>query len=194
MKYSDAELLSGLLTRDERILKAYYTLYFKSVRRLVLLNTGNEEDARDLFQEVLLVLFQKVRQAHFKLTSSLGTYLYSVSRYLWLKELGKRKWINNNPSDVEDFIDMDSDIGEISEYNERLFIYRSHFDKLSTACKKVLRLFMEGHSINEITHFMGYRSEQYTRNRRYLCKSMLINSIRGEFGHEINDNGKYKDN
>lgn len=196
MKYSDAELLSGLLTRDEWILKAYYTLYFKSIRRLVLSNTGNEEDARDLFQEVLLVLFQKVRQEHFKLTCSLGTFLYSISRYLWLKELGRRKWININinPADMEDFGDSDPDIQEISEYNERFRFYRSHFDKLSAACRKVLQLFTEGHSIAEITLIMGYRSEQHTRNRRYRCKLMLINGIRAELGHEITDNGDYKDN
>ena len=60
MKYSDAELLNGLVTRDEKVLREYYELYYQSIRRFVLNNKGNEEDARDLFQDTLVVLYQKV--------------------------------------------------------------------------------------------------------------------------------------
>jgi RNA polymerase sigma factor (sigma-70 family) len=192
MKYSDAELLNGLVTRDEKVLRDYYVLYYQSVRRFVLANNGNEEDARDLFQDTLVVLYQKVRREQFKLTCSLGTYLFSVSRYLWLKELGRKKRVVPDSVELEEFIDVDSDIGHISDYNERLIVYRSHFDKLTADCKKVLWLFMEGHSITEITHLMGYSSEQHTRNRRYRCKSSLIKSIRAQYGHEMEDYGNDK--
>lgn len=185
MKYSDEELLNGLVTRNEKVLREYYTLYYPGIRRFIVANNGNEEDARDLFQDALLILFQKVRGQQFELTCSLSTYLYSVSRYLWLKELEKRKKITHQTMDPEDFIDTDSDIGRLSEYNERMRLYRIHFEKLSSDCRKVLGLFMEGHTIAEITIIMGYSSEQHTRNRRYRCKSLLIDSIRTTYGHEI---------
>jgi RNA polymerase sigma factor (sigma-70 family) len=185
MKYSDEELLNGLVTRNEKVLREYYTLYYPGIRRFIVANNGNEEDARDLFQDALLILFQKVRGQQFELTCSLSTYLYSVSRYLWLKELEKRKKITHQTMDPEDFIDTDSDIGRLSEYNERMRLYRIHFEKLSSDCRKVLGLFMEGHNIAEITLIMGYSSEQHTRNRRYRCKSLLIDSIRTTYGHEI---------
>jgi RNA polymerase sigma factor (sigma-70 family) len=192
MKYSDDELLNGLVTRDEKILREYYELYYQSIRRFVTANHGNDEDARDLFQDALVVLYQKVRKDHLELRCSLGTYLYSVSRYLWLKELGRKKWLIRNAVDHEDFIDADSDIDQISEYNERLVLYRSYFEKLTEDCKKVLRLFIEGHSITEITLMMGYSSIQHTRNRRYRCKASLIKSIRAKYGHEIGSHGDYK--
>ena len=188
MKYSDAELLNGLVTRDEKVLRGYYELYYQSVRRFVLNNRGNEEDARDLFQDTLVVLYQKVRK-QFQLTCSLGTYLYSISRHLWLKELGRKKWLIYKTTDHESFIDTGSDIDQISEYNERLIVYRSYFERLSADCQKVLGLFMEGHSITEITLLMGYSSDQHTRNRRYRCKSSLIKSIRAKYGHEIEGYG-----
>lgn len=185
MKFSDEELLNGLITRNEKVLREYYTLYYPGIRRFIVSNNGNEEDARDLFQDALLVLFQKVRGQQFELTCSLGTYLYSVSRYLWLKELDKRKRISHRTVNPEDIADTDSDIGRLSEYNERLRLYRLHFEKLSSDCRKVLGLFMEGRTIAEITLIMGYSSEQHTRNRRYRCKSSLIDSIRTTYGHEI---------
>jgi RNA polymerase sigma factor (sigma-70 family) len=194
MKYSDAELLNGLITRDEKVLREYYALYYPGIRRFIISNNGSEEDARDLFQDALLVIFQKVRGGQFELTCSLGTYIYSISRYLWLKELNKRKWVTRKSFDLEDYIDTGSDIGQISEHNERMKLYRAYFDKLSSDCRKVLSLFMEGHSIAEITAIMGYSSEQHTRNRRYRCKTSLIDSIRTEYGHELVAYGNDKDN
>jgi RNA polymerase sigma factor (sigma-70 family) len=194
MKFSEAELLDGLITRNEKVLREYYALYYPGIRRFIMSNNGNEEDARDLFQDALLVMFQKVRKEQFELTCSLGTYLYSISRYLWLKELGKRKRIMHKSVELEDFIDADSDIGQLSEYNERMKVFRSFFEKLSSDCKKVLGLFTEGRSIAEITLIMGYSSEQHTRNRRYRCKSSLIENIRTTYGHELLSHGNDTDN
>jgi RNA polymerase sigma factor (sigma-70 family) len=189
MKFSDAELLNGLVNREEIVLREFYGVFFQSIRRFVLTNSGSEEDAKDLFQEALMVIFQKARDKNFKLTCSMGTYLYSVSRFLWLKELGKRKQVRGKPVDLEDFIDTGADIYEISEYNERLHVYRTYFERLSEDCKRVLTLFMEGHTIAEITSIMGYSSEQHTRNRRYRCKLSLIERIRNDFGNEITGYG-----
>jgi RNA polymerase sigma factor (sigma-70 family) len=185
VNFSDPELIKGLVSRDERIVKEFYLSYFQTVRRFVLVNKGNEEDARDLFQDVLLVLFQKFRDGSLHLTCSLKTYLYSISRLLWLKELGKRKWISCEPIDHEAFEDVDGDILQVHEKNERLMLFRKCFEKLSEACRRVLSLSTEGISMAEITRIMGYRSEQYTKNRRYRCKSSLINSIRSEYDYIV---------
>jgi RNA polymerase sigma factor (sigma-70 family) len=192
VKLSDTDLLHGLISRDERILREYYGLYYQSVRRYVISNNGNDEDARDLFQDVMLVLFQKVRQEQFTLTCSLKTYLYSVSRFLWLKELGKRKWISYKAVEHEDFIDADEDVVSVNEKNERLLFFRKCFDKLSENCRKVLSLFNEGFTIAEITRLMGFKSEQHTKNRRYRCKLTLIESIKAEYDYNTMSYGNNK--
>ena len=184
IRYSDSDLVIGLVARDKAVLREYYMVFFESIRQLVLYNHGREEDAQDLFQEALLVVFQKAREGAFVLTSSLGTYIYSVARLLWLKELDKRKRISKQPVDFEEYYDADDDIVATAEYNEKLGIYRQEFEKLSADCRKVLSLFLlEGMSIAAITKFMGYRSEQHTRNRRYRCKLSLLKRIRAVYGY-----------
>ena len=79
---------------------------------------------------------------------------------------------------------MDKGIHETAELNDRLEIFRRNFDSLSTDCQKVLRYFIEGMSIAEITRKMGYRSEQHTKNRRYRCKLSLIKQIKSTYGLE----------
>jgi RNA polymerase sigma factor (sigma-70 family) len=179
----DSELLNGLIHQDERILKEYYYSFFQSIRRFVLSNNGNDEDARDLFQDVLLVLFQKARDGQFKLTCSMGTYLYSIARFLWLKELSKRKWISYQSVEHEEFVDADADIDTVSEKNERLMFFRKCFEKLSENCRKILTLFTEGLSIAEITGIMGFKNDQHTKNRRYRCKLSLIKYIKNEYDY-----------
>lgn len=182
MSYSDAELLAGLKSRNEKILRTYYKLFYSGVRHYVLKNNGGDEDARDLFQDVLLILFQKVRSDAFILTCSLNTYLFSVSRLLWIKELNRRKHNSSTFYLLENYADIDKDIHETAEMNERLEIYRKNFESLSADCQKVLRYFIEGMSIAEITAIMGYKSEQHTKNRRYRCKLTLIKQIKNHYG------------
>ncbi len=187
LHFSDAELLRGLVSCNETILRAYYKTYYRSIRRYILSNHGNGEDARDVFQEVLMVLLRKVQDNSLELTCALGTYIYAVSKILWLKELHKRKRITDLKDGGEDCIDDEMDIIRIAEENERLLIYRTYFEKLSEKCRQVLTLFLEGRSITEITAIMGYKSEQHTKNRRYRCKLSLINSIRHVYGVETKD-------
>lgn len=181
VQFSDAELLQGLINQDEKILEEYYTRFYPGVRKFVLTNNGNTEDARDLFQDMLMVLFQKVRHGKFTLTSGLGTYLYSVGRLLWLKELGKRKFIQYTPVDSAQYMDLSTDIELVKEKNERLVFFKKCFDQLSENCRKVLTLFVEGYSIADITGIMGFKSDQHTRNRRYRCKLTLIKSIKAQY-------------
>jgi RNA polymerase sigma factor (sigma-70 family) len=182
VNFTDTELLRGLAEKNEVMLRHMYNAYFRSIRRFVIYNTGTDDDAKDLFQEVLLVLFRKSKERNFNLTCSLGTYIYSVSRLLWLKELDKRKRRAEKPVETDEYVDADADIEATGDYNERILMYRKHFEKLSSDCKKVLTLFLDGHTIAEITVMMGYSSDQHTKNRRYRCKQSLINSIHGEYG------------
>jgi RNA polymerase sigma factor (sigma-70 family) len=190
---SDSELIKGLISGNEVILKEFYRLFFGGTRRYVLLNKGNNEDAKDIFHDTLLVVFQKVREGNFKLTCTLGTYVYSVSKYLWLKELSKRKWVE--VSDESDKMeDIDQDIVVINEKNERMLFFYECFEKLSEDCRKVLKYFSEGMSIAEITSTMGYKSEQHTRNRRYRCKQTLVSSVRSSYNDTIMSYGNHQIN
>src|SRR5512147_165298 len=117
--FSDSDLINGLITQDQEILKEYYRRFYNGIRRFVISNSGNEADAQDLFQDALLVIFQKSRKNNLVLTCSVGTYLYSVSRHLWLKELNRRKWVVR-VQENEEVADLDGDIVSIHEKNERL--------------------------------------------------------------------------
>ena len=62
-RLSDEEILAGLRKRDNRILQYIYKNSFTPVKQLVLHNAGSENDAEDIFQEALIVIFKKLRES-----------------------------------------------------------------------------------------------------------------------------------
>lgn len=91
---SDSILIDRLKIQENGSIEILYKLYFPAISAFIKQNSGNIEDSQDVFQETILILLQKVRQPGFELTSSLKTYLFSISRNLWLKRLRDNKSIS----------------------------------------------------------------------------------------------------
>ena len=70
--------------------KAFSKLYhlFPKVERYILQNSGSSNEALDIFQEGLIILYQKHQQDQ---TIQLDGFLLNTCRYLWLNELRKKK-------------------------------------------------------------------------------------------------------
>ena len=86
---TDNEVILGILNHSENVLKRLYLAYFPMVLQLIINNNGNEDDAKDIYQEAIIVLYNKVKGGDFELSSKLKTYIYSVCRRLWLKRLSQ---------------------------------------------------------------------------------------------------------
>lgn len=177
LNYSEKELIRGIIKESNDVLLYIYRKSYRPVRHLVIINSGSEEDAEDIFQESLIILYKKLKYNNLKLNCSINTFIYSIARLLWLKELKLRGGRFEKDEDCDSFEDEGKDIIKIYEYNERLCFYRKIFEQLSDDCKKVLMMFLNSYSVAEITKVMGYSSEQHTKNRRYRCKKSLINRI-----------------
>jgi RNA polymerase sigma factor (sigma-70 family) len=170
--------LDGIANSDDRILIHLYKENFKLISHFIISNSGNNEDAQDIFQECLVVLYRKVKEKDFKLTSSLSTYIYSIARLMWLKELSIRKKRTELTTSEHNFSIEEREVLDLIDYNEKLKLFREKFEELSEDCKKVLRMFLNNVPIKEITKIMGYSSDQHTKNRRYRCKKSLVARIR----------------
>lgn len=189
-------ILQGLRDRDTNVLDHIYENYFQQIKVFITKNSGNEEDAKDIYQDALLVIYQKVIKNTLALSCSFKTYLYSVCRLLWLKHLKESKKQKSFTEDTEAWIELDSSIVEIIDVNERYVLYQDHFNKLSYSCQKVLELFLAGIPLKEIANILGFKSELYAKKRKHLCKEKLISSIKSDpdFKYFINHQIEIKTN
>ena len=90
----EQELLRGLAENDRNAIETIYRLNFGLIQGFVVKNNGYPDDARDIFQEAMIVLYEKSHQESFQLTCQIKTYLYSVCRRLWLKRLQQLQRFN----------------------------------------------------------------------------------------------------
>lgn len=170
--------LQLFLRGDKKTIEEMYDKIYPTIRRYVLKNSGREADAEDMFQEALVVLYRKLKEGELALSCSLATYIYSISRNIWLDRLRRaQRQAPLNVDEVE-FVELNEDVLQTIHENERNLIFQKHFNTLAVQCQKVLKLFFEGSSMKEISEELGYKNEEYARKKKYLCKKNLISNIK----------------
>ena len=185
-RLSDQEILAGLRKRDNRVLQYIYKNSFNPVKQLVLHNAGSENDAEDIFQEALIVIFKKLRdEPGFELNAAFSTYLYSIARLLWLKHLRNIKKIEIDPlnRDMEERIEFEEPL-PVQDKDLRMAIYQRALTKIPEDCQKILQLTAQDLSSAEIAEQLGFRSEGYVRKRRHFCKEYLVSKIKEDADYQ----------
>jgi RNA polymerase sigma factor (sigma-70 family) len=177
-EYTTNEISDGIKERNSVILDFIYEKFFYQIKAFIKKNSGSDEDAQDVYQDAILVIYQKLTKENLKIDCSFNTYLYSVCRLIWLKKLEKRKKELNFFADSENFINIDGEIEDWYELNERYQLYQEHFKKLSFNCQKILELFLARIPLKEIARILGLRSELYVKKRKHICKEKLVENIK----------------
>lgn len=177
--YSDIEYIFGIKSDNKEVLQALYYQYFKMVRHIAITNRGNEESAKDLFHETLMVLVHVVKKEEFQLTSSLSTFIYSIAKRLWLKELKK-----NSKTSLHDSFDNTSNLSDTTNYDELLEVHtekeknikKMHIalQQLGTSCFELLKHFyFTKLSMEKIAEELGYNNADVAKNQKYKCLQRL---------------------
>jgi RNA polymerase sigma factor (sigma-70 family) len=179
MAGNDDILLDGIRKQNEKVIAEIYTRFFPSVRHYIYRNNGTREDARDIFNDAIVVLLQKAREDALNLNCSLKTYIYAVCRNLWLKKINSENVEEISFSEIEDTLEGACLIEEsFYDFDRANLLFQKHLLRLSPTCRKLIQHFLDGKSFKEITHLMNYRNESYARKRKYRCIQVLIRRIK----------------
>jgi RNA polymerase sigma factor (sigma-70 family) len=159
---TDKEILQHLENdRYNRAVKGLYNC-FPSIRQIIVSNSGNKEDAEDIFQDALLILYKKVKSGNFILSSSLKTYLTGVGRNLWYQELRRR----GKETMIIQTEDAEDSVGLEPQYRQA----EMAFNLLGEKCKQLLVLFyFKKKSMLEIAHILEFTNEKIVKNQKYRC-------------------------
>jgi len=170
----DREILERIGKGDEKALDYLYTKYYRMMVKMVLDNSGTEDEAKDIYQEALLAFWQKAASRQLVLTSKISTYLYSICQNLWRKELDKKKRQSYEQVDGEEF--------QKYEENERLKIVKACIGELGDVCKKILTYYyFDGMSMADISKKMNFANTDTAKTKKYKCKKKLDTLIKENY-------------
>lgn len=175
--HEDYKYIRALLQNDHQILNELYQKFLPRIEAMVIKNSGSVQDAFDIFQEALIVIYKKALQPGFQLTSKFYTFLYGVCNNLWKKKLVKKnpKQLINPPEEAYSNIDL---IEEVMEDEKRHQLFSEKFLELSSECQQMIRLFFKKVRAKEIVKTMAYKNENTVIQKHHKCKKQLIKLIR----------------
>ncbi|MFA5328248.1 MAG: sigma-70 family RNA polymerase sigma factor [Prolixibacteraceae bacterium] len=178
--YSNLDLLNGILRNDTIVLQYIYKNFYSKINFFIKKNSGDDDDANDIFQEAIIIIYRKLKANELVLDCTFETYLYSVCRFLWLKQLDKRKIEKEKIKDNHDYHEdiYDDNLEKVADLNERYRLYQKHFTNLGKDCQKILQLYFDKVPLKSIAQIMGFKSEKYAKKRKFKCKEYLIKSIK----------------
>lgn len=143
---------------------------YPMVEKFILSKGGNKEDAKDIFQDALIIFYKKISQTDFKLTSSISTYLYSVCRFLWKDKLIKKNKMSSQEIADDFSIDFEKEMNAILEKEAKFIQVEGVLQELGEKCLQVLSLFYyNGLSLKIIAQKMGLQSEAAAKTQKYKC-------------------------
>jgi len=179
-EYTDSEIIECLRNRQSYVVKYLSDRYLPMIRLMVTQMGGTPEDARDIFQEGLMIILEKIDDRSFALTCKFKTFLYCICENLWRMVIMKRKAAANY---MLRKADEEPEKDPAEEMDNELYqnIFREAFESLDDSGKKILKLYWEEKSPAEIAETLGY-TYGYVRKKKSEAQAELTKRIKNHPG------------
>ncbi len=167
------DVLIDLKTENNFAFGKLYENNFQKISKFVHSNSGNKAEAEDLFQDAMIVLVEKLRQDHFKLTASIDTYVYAICKNLWFKKLRDR----NFQFSIEEIqkIDFQNSMADSIE-NEKSYLEKleGYLLKITAHCNRLIKdMFFRDQAIEQIQREYGYSTKHNAQNQKHKCVQQI---------------------
>lgn len=171
---NEQQLLKDLAKNDKRAVETIYKLNYNMVQALIINNNGTTDDAKDIFQEAMIVLYEKVRSGSLELNCQIKTYIYAVSRRLWLKRLQQMNRFVADFGQLHESVQVEEDLEEHETRNQEFLLMDKALLNLGEPCKSLLEAYyFQKKSMQEISGMLGYSNAANAKTQKYKCLMRL---------------------
>ncbi len=180
---TDQQILERMRSGDERPLGTLYNRSMPLVEAYILQNSGKKEDAEDILQDALVIVWKNIRKPDFQLSSAFMTYIQSIARNLWLKKLRSARHLNIVSDTIENTDDTKEQyIAQAEDPEINAMLLNKVMDRLSPVCRQILILFyFEELDTSEIAVKMHFANSDTVKSKKYQCKKKLEEMIKSSF-------------
>ncbi len=167
-------LLKGLAENDRKAIESIYRQHYGMVQALIVSHNGTIEDAKDIFQEGLIVLYERARSGTFELNCQIKTYIYSVCRRLWLKRFHQLQKLSPEVDNLEETIPVEEELDMYEQRTDDFQLMERAMQNLGEPCKSLLEsYYVHRKSMIEIARDFGYTNADNAKNQKYKCLMRL---------------------
>lgn len=175
VQFTDDQFIDGLRSGNNEVLSALYKKYYTIVLKFIVNNSGTEEAAQDIYQETVIVLYENAQKPAFSLNCQLQTYIYSVAKRLWLKQLKKNgKTFLFKEEEENEVVDVSSDLSEHQTKEQEIEKMNHSLEELGEPCATLIKdFYVHKLGMDEIADKFGYTNADNAKNQKYKCLQRL---------------------
>lgn len=154
---------------EERAFVKLYRLY-PQIERHILVNSGSKNEAEDIFQEALIVLFNKVQTLKENPAINIEGFLVNTAKLLWNNEIRKKKVRQHSGDEKLATLEYEDDILACIEKEKKFREIELIIQKLGKKCREILEMFyFRNFSMDKIAKAFGYKAVQSAKAKKYKC-------------------------
>ena len=176
--HPDQKYIEGLLMNSPLVIQSIYDRFVPKVVGYITKNSGNEDSAKDVVQEVLLAIYHQAKHKRLQLTCPFDAYFFLLCKRRWLNEIKKKslKEVTINEEVVSINDDTLQLVEEFDLEQQKKLVFDYMFQNLGDACKDLLKTSFEIKSMEEVAQKLGV-SYAYARKKKSLCIGQLTRMV-----------------
>jgi RNA polymerase sigma factor (sigma-70 family) len=186
LESSEKQLLQGLARNNKKAAETIYKQNYTMVQSMITNNNGTIDDARDVFQEAMIVLFENAKSPTFELNCQIKTYVYSVARRLWLKKLQQAKKFGGEVETMAEVVPVEEELEAHEQRNAEFQVMEKALMNLGEPCKSLLEAYyMQKKSMTDIAGSFGYTNADNAKNQKYKCLLRLKKLFFSKYKNDV---------
>jgi len=176
--HPDQYLIEGLANNDSVIIRSIYKKFVPKVVSYIRNNSGDEDQAQDVVQEIMILLFNQAKSGQLQLSCPFDAYFFLLCKRKWLNELKKSS--NKGVTIPDDFTSVNEPteemVAQTEIFEEKQQLFDAMFQRLGEKCQEVLRLSFTLKSMEEVAEKLNV-TYAYVRKKKSLCTGQLTQWI-----------------
>jgi RNA polymerase sigma factor (sigma-70 family) len=165
--------LELLRAGDRDTLQQIYLEHKNGFKLFAKRYTSDEDQIHNTYQDAIIALAENAQKGKIQsLSSSIGTYLFAVGKYLLFKSLKEKNQHLEITDELMESVPFETFEEESQEQSIQLL--RQKLNELGPKCQEILRLFYyQSKNLDEIAHIMGYESKDVLKSTKSRCLKNL---------------------
>lgn len=159
-----------IVNREELFIELYKKA-FPGVAKYIGENGGSFDEAKDIFQDALVIYYEKIRANKIDIRTSEKAYLMGIAKYLWIKKFNSNKE-TGNIEEEKNIADQQQETTSGSKLLELL-------TTAGTRCMELLRAFYyDKLDIAAIAGKFGYSGTRSATVQKFKCIEKLRDKVK----------------
>ena len=172
--FTNDEILRGIRMGSSEIFRHIQITTFSHLENFITKNKGTKAQAKEIFQEALIVVFKKIRNGPIVIDCKFSTFFIGICKIIW-------KYNHKNDNHVSlgsvDVIENTEEIEDLYMESREFRLYMKHFSNLSERKQNIFQASLSNKPYNEIYKAFGFKSTSVLKNKIARIKKQLIQNI-----------------